>query len=206
MQEHSVTVQGETMHLKEPFFVLATQNPIEQEGTYPLPEAQLDRFMFKIMVPFSSKDDLITILDRTTEGEQAPAEKVMGGAEILRWRDFIRSVVVAPHVKDYACRVVLATHPTSEYATDAVKQYVRYGASPRGAQVLSLCAKVRALLGERYNVAFDDVADVALHALRHRIILNFEGEAEGVTQDSLIDDVLARLPRSVEEPAPTAEA
>jgi MoxR-like ATPase len=198
MQEHSVTVGGQTHKLDEPFLVLATQNPIEMEGTYPLPEAQLDRFMFKLLVEFSSRDELITILDRTTEGRIAPAEKVIDGATILTWRQFIAQVVVAPHVKDYAVRLVLATHPKSEFATDVVKRYVRYGASPRGAQVLATAAKLRALLAGRFNVAFEDVAAVALPALRHRLILNFEGEAEGLSTDRVLDDLLARVPKTLE--------
>jgi len=198
MQEHSVTAAGTTYKLDEPFIVLATQNPIEMEGTYPLPEAQLDRFMFKLLVEFSSRDELVTILDRTTEGKDHPAEKVMDGKTIMEWRDFVTQVVVAPHVKDYACRLVLATHPKSETATEVVNRYVRYGASPRGAQVLVMGAKVRALLSGRYNVSFDDVAETALAGLRHRIILNFEGEAEGISTDQVIDDILARLPRTEE--------
>ncbi len=204
MQEHSVTVGGQTHKLDEPFLVLATQNPIEMEGTYPLPEAQLDRFMFKLLVEFSSRDELITILDRTTEGQIAPADKVIDGATILTWRQFIAQVVVAPHVKDYAVRLVLATHPKSEFATEVVKRYVRYGSSPRGAQVLAMAAKLRALLADRFNVAFEDVAAVALPALRHRLILNFEGEAEGLSTDRVLDDLLARVPKAIAETAPAA--
>ena len=204
MQEHTVTVAGTSYKLDQPFMVLATQNPIEMEGTYPLPEAQLDRFMFKLLVEFSSREELITILDRTTEGKSQAAEKVVAGEEILRWREFVTGVVAAPHVKDYAARLVLATHPASAEATEVVKRYVRYGASPRGAQVLALCGKVRALLAGRFNVSFDDVAEVALAGLRHRLILNFEGEAEGITQDEVVGDVLARVPRNAEEAAKTA--
>jgi len=204
MQEHSVTASGTTYHLDEPFIVLATQNPIEMEGTYPLPEAQLDRFMLKLMVEFSSRDELVTILDRTTEGKDQPAEKVINGAAIVEWRKFVQEVVVAPHVKDYAVRLVLGTHPENEFATEVVNRYVRYGASPRGAQVLVLCAKVRALLAGRFNVAYDDVAAIALPGLRHRIILNFEGEAEGITQDQIINDLLARIPRQTEDRMPAA--
>ena len=202
MQEHSVTAAGITHRLDEPFIVLATQNPIEMEGTYPLPEAQIDRFMLKLMVEFSSRDELITILDRTTEGKSQPAEKVLDRDAIVEWRRFIQEVVVAPHVKDYAVRLVLATHPENDFATEVVNRYVRYGASPRGAQVLVLCAKVRALLAGRFNVAYDDIAAVALPGLRHRLILNFEGEAEGITQGQIVGDVLARVPKQVEDRLP----
>ena len=206
MQEHSVTAAGTTYMLDEPFIVLATQNPIEMEGTYPLPEAQLDRFMFKLLVEFSSREELVTILDRTTEGKDHPAEKVMDGIGIMEWRGFVTQVVVAPHVKDYACRLVLATHPKSETATEVANRYVRYGASPRGAQVLIMGAKVRALLAGRYNVSFDDVAETALGGLRHRLILNFEGEAEGITTDQVIDDILARVPKTEEAPSATVQS
>ncbi len=206
MQECTVTVSGTTYKLDLPFMVLATQNPIEMEGTYPLPEAQLDRFMFKLVVEFSSREELITILDRTTEGKTQSAEKVVAGDEILEWREFVTQVVVAPHVKDYGARLVLATHPESEYATEVVKRYVRYGASPRGAQVLILGAKVRALLAGRFNVSYDDIAAVTLPGLRHRLILNFEGEAEGISQDQLLNDVLARVPKSAEETSPAPAA
>jgi len=201
MQERSVTAGGSTHKLDEPFVVLATQNPIEMEGTYPLPEAQLDRFMLKLIVSFSSREELITILDRTTEGATQPAEKVIDGREIMVWRGFVSQVVVAEHVKDYAARLVLASHPTSPYATDAVKRYLRYGASPRGAQVLVMTGKVRALLAGRYNVSFDDMAAMLLPALRHRLILNFEGEAEGISTDDILKDVLARTPKNALEPA-----
>ena len=201
MQEKSVTAAGKTHALDEPFIVLATQNPIEMEGTYPLPEAQLDRFMFKLLVEFSSRSELITILDRTTEGKDQPAEKVTGGDAIMEWRAFITQVVVAPHVKDYAARLVLASHPNGEGATEVVNRYVRYGASPRAAQVLVMGGKVRALLAGRYNVAFEDIAELVLPAMRHRIILNFEGEAEGITTDQVLGDVLARVPRTDQDHA-----
>ena len=199
MQEGSVTVGKTTYELESPFFVMATQNPIEMEGTYPLPEAQLDRFMFKLLVKFSSREELITILDRTTEESYTPAEKVLDGEAILAWREFVREVVVGPHVKDYAARLVLATHPDSELATEAVRRYVRYGASPRGAQVLVMGAKVRALLAGRFNASFQDVAEMLLPALRHRVILNFEGQAEGIPTDRILRDLLARLPKSPAE-------
>jgi MoxR-like ATPase len=199
MQERSVTVAGETHRLVEPFVVLATQNPIEMEGTYPLPEAQLDRFMLKLLVEYSSREELITILNRTTEGEPEPAGKVLDGQAVVGWRRFVTQVVAAPHVKDYAARLVLATHPGGRFATDMVSRYVRYGASPRGAQVLVLGGKVRALLAGRYNVAYEDIAALVAPGLRHRLILNFEGEAEGIRTDDVLGDVLARVPRTEAE-------
>ena len=204
MQERTVTAAGTTYKLEAPFIVLATQNPIEMEGTYPLPEAQLDRFMLKLVVETSSREELVTILDRTTEGEVARAERVIDGKTIVEWRRFVTEVVAAPHVKDYAARLVLATHPGNAFATEVVSRYLRYGASPRGAQVLISCAKVRALLGERYNVAFEDVAATLLPALRHRLILNFEGEAEGISTDAILGDVLAHVPTSDRETATLA--
>ena len=206
MQEHTVTAAGTIYTLDEPFVVLATQNPIEMEGTYPLPEAQLDRFMLKLNVEFSSREELVTILDRTTEGKTTAAKKVIDGKGILEWRDFIMEVVVAPHVKDYAARLVLSTHPESEYATEVVKRYIRYGASPRGAQVLIMGSKVKALLAGRFNVSFDDIAGIAQAGLRHRLILNFEGEAEGISTDQVVDDVVARTPREMDAAAPAATA
>jgi MoxR-like ATPase len=160
-----------------------------------LPEAQLDRFMFKLLVEFSSRDELITILDRTTEGTVKPAEKVIDGRTVLNWREFVTQVVVAPHVKDYAVRLVMATHPKSEFATEVVKRYVRYGSSPRGAQAVTLAAKVRALVEGRANVSFEDVARALAPALRHRIIFNFEGDAEGVLADDVIDAVAKHVKR-----------
>ena len=205
MQEKRVTVAGETYQLEEPFVVLATQNPIEMEGTYPLPEAQLDRFMFKLLVGYSSREELITILERTTEGRTERARKVIDGRTVMAWRRFVTQVVVAPHVKDYAARLALATHPGHEFATDAVNRYLRYGASPRGAQVLVMGAKVRALLAGRYNAAYEDIAAMVPAALRHRLILNFEGEAEGITTDQVLEDVLARVP-TAEAEVPAASA
>ncbi len=194
MQEHAVTVGGVRYPLEEPFLVLATQNPLEMEGTYPLPEAQLDRFFFKILVRYVQLDELKEVLTRTTETSTPDAGKVMDGPAILRWRGLVRQVVAAAHVKDYAARVVLATHPQGAHAVEATNQYVRYGASPRGAQAILMAGKVRALLAGRYNVAFEDVKAVAHAALRHRIILNFEAEAEGVTPDAILDRVLEGVP------------
>jgi MoxR-like ATPase len=190
MQEKSVTVAGKTYKLEEPYVVLATQNPLEMEGTYPLPEAQLDRFLFKLLVKFPSLDDLVEILDRTTTIHIPHVEAIIDGKEILEMRKLVRQVPIAPHVKEYAVRVALATHPESEFAPESVRRYVRYGASPRGVQSLVLAGKVRALLEGRYNVAFEDVDYFAPAALRHRIILNFEGQAEGIKPDDLIAEIL----------------
>jgi MoxR-like ATPase len=199
MQEHSITSGGTTYRLKEPFFVLATQNPIEQEGTYPLPEAQLDRFLFKLLVNYSSRDELRTILDRTTKNEWPKAEKVMDGDTILRHQQLVREVIVAPHVQDYAIRLAMATHPEGEFAADVTNRYIRWGSSPRGAQTLVLAAKVRALLEGRYNVSFEDLRRVFLPAMRHRVLLNFEAQAEGVESDTVLLQVLEHVPEKAEE-------
>lgn len=201
MQEHTVTVAGKRYQLDPPFFVMATQNPLEMEGTYPLPEAQLDRFLFKLLVPFPGRKELGTILDRTTVKEMPQAGKVMDGDQVRRWMAFTRQVVIAPHVQDYAVRLVLSTHPESEFATDMVRKYVRYGSSPRGAQAIILGAKIKALRAERYNVAFADIASQAIPALRHRMILNFEGEAEGIGTDAVIKDMLEKVGRETAEMA-----
>lgn len=196
MQEGTVTVGRSTHQLPAPFFVLATQNPIEMEGTYPLPEAQLDRFLFKLLVHYSSREELNTILERTTEAAAPRTGKVVEGQKVLAGAALARQVVVAPHVRDYAARLVLATHPGGEFAVDLVNRFVRYGASPRGAQALVLAGKVRALASGRYNVSFEDVRAFAAPALRHRLILNFEGEAEGVTTDQIIAQAVERTPAS----------
>jgi MoxR-like ATPase len=193
MQEHAVTVGGQRYVLEEPFLVLATQNPLEMEGTYPLPEAQLDRFMFKIMVSFSSLDELRRILERTTDKQNVQIDKVIDGPRVLQHQALVRDVVAAPHVKDYVSRLVWATHPESELAPDIVKRFVRYGSSPRGAQSLVLAAKVAALVEGRYNAAFGDVKSAAHSALRHRILLNFEGEAEGIKIEKVIDEILQHV-------------
>jgi MoxR-like ATPase len=190
MQEHSVTVGGTMHRLQEPFFVMATQNPIEQEGTYPLPEAQLDRFFFKLIVNYSGRDEMATILDRTTRSEWPKAEKVMDGAEIRQWQDLVREVLVAPAVQDYAIRLVMATHPQGEFATPDTNKYIRFGASPRGAQALVLGGKVRALLEGRYNVSFEDIRRVYLPAMRHRVLLNFEAQAENIPSDTVVAQIL----------------
>jgi MoxR-like ATPase len=190
MSEGSVTVAKQTYLLEKPFFVLATQNPLEMEGTYPLPEAQLDRFFFKLVVEFPSKASLHTILDRTTADSTPKPKPVIEKARILEMRDLVRRVPLARNVQDYAVRVLLATHPENAEATPTSKKFLRYGASPRGLQAVILAAKIRALLEGRYAVAIDDIRKVAPPALRHRLILNFEGEAEGVKADAIIAEIL----------------
>jgi MoxR-like ATPase len=189
MQEASVTVGTKTHHLESLFMVLATQNPLEMEGTYPLPEAQLDRFFLKLKVEFPGHDVLHTILDRTTGNVEPTIEPVVTGEQILQMRHLALDVPVARHVQDYAVRVVEATHPEHEHAPDITKRFVRYGASPRGAQALILAAKVKAVMDGRFNVAMDDIRVVLKPALRHRLILNFEGEAEGIGQDKVLDGI-----------------
>lgn len=196
MQEHSVTTGGQTHVLKQPYLVLATQNPLEMEGTYPLPEAQLDRFLLKVMVPFPTREELQSIVDRTTGGSLEPIEATLSAERILEIRQTVREVPVAPHVRDYAIRVLEATHPDREGAPDIVRRFVRYGSSPRGVQACLLSAKVRALLDGRFSVAIDDIADVAPGALRHRTMLNFEGEAEGIRTDDIIAEVLKSAPKA----------
>ena len=190
MQEHQVTVARQRYPLDPPFFVLATQNPLEMEGTYPLPEAQLDRFLFKVMVPFPSEDDLVAIMDRTTGSESVSATKVCTAAEIVEMQRLARAVPIAPHVTAYAVSVLAATHPDNGRAPGLVREYVRYGGSPRGAQALVSAGKIYALLDGRFNVSTDDLRAVALPSLRHRIILNFEGEAEGITSEAVVRAVL----------------
>ncbi len=190
MQEHSVTVGKTTHKLEQPYFVLATQNPLEMEGTYPLPEAQLDRFLFKLHVGFPSRDELHSILDRTTGNERPSLEPVLDRARILEMRSLARDVPVARHVQDYAIRVLEATHPDRDSATDLVRRFVRFGASPRGAQSCLMAAKIQALFDGRFAVGVDDVRASAKPALRHRVILNFEGEAEGASTDSILEEIL----------------
>lgn len=194
MQEKRVTVANNTYHLEPPFFVLATQNPLEMEGTYPLPEAQLDRFMFKINVPFPSAEDLMEIFNRTTGAETVQPQPAIRGDEIIAMGQLALKVPMASHVNEYIARLVVATHPESPSASPLIKQYVRYGSSPRGGQALILGAKVNAMLEGRYNVAFDDVKRVAPSVLRHRLLMNFEGMAEGITADQVIDDLLKHVP------------
>src|SRR5256886_9368981 len=193
MQEHSVTVGGTIHKLEEPFFVMATQNPIEQEGTYPLPEAQLDRFFFKLLVNYSGREEMATILERTTTGNWPQAHKVMDGHQIREWQQLVREVLVAPPVLDYAIRLVLATHPQGEFAVPDTNKFIRCGASPRGAQSLVLAAKVRALLEGRYNVSFEDIRRVYLPSLRHRILLNFEAQAENIPSDQILLGILKEV-------------
>jgi len=195
MQEHSVTAGGEIRRLEEPFFVMATQNPIDQEGTYPLPEAQLDRFFFKLLVGYPTGTELTEVLTRTTEGRRVEVNRVLARDELLQLMDLVRQVPVASHVKDYAVRLVLASHPKTETAAPVSNQYLRFGSSPRGAQTLLLAGKVRALTDGRFNVSLDDVQASALPALRHRFILNFEAEAEGITTDHIISQILNDVPR-----------
>ncbi|QDV70291.1 ATPase family associated with various cellular activities (AAA) [Rosistilla carotiformis] len=198
MQEGTVTAGGTRYTMDKPYFVLATQNPIEQEGTYPLPEAQLDRFMFKLVVGYSSREQLATIIARTTSGETVHPTKVMDGAEIIRWQHLIREVILASHVQDYIVRLVLATHPDGPLAVPITNQYVRWGSSPRGAQTLALAAKVRALLEGRFNVSFEDVRRVYLPAMRHRVLLNFEAQAEGIEPDRVLLEILEKVPEKAD--------
>jgi MoxR-like ATPase len=196
MQERSVTISGGaggTYAMDQPFLVMATQNPIEQEGTYPLPEAQLDRFLFKLAVGFVSRGELHEILERTTGASEAEVEPVLDGATILDHQRLVRSVIAAPNVRDYAVRAVLATHPESEYATKMVRQFVRFGASPRAAQALILAGKARALLDGRAHLAIEDIRSMLAEALRHRVLMNFEGTAEGITADMIVADLAANL-------------
>jgi MoxR-like ATPase len=194
MQEGTVTVADHTYQLPAPFFVLATQNPLEMEGTYPLPEAQLDRFLFKVNVPFPTTDELTEILARTTGKTVASASSVATASQLGSMQAVGRQVPIPSHVSDYVSRLVVASHP-GRSPSPRVNQYVRYGASPRGAQALVLGAKLTALLGGRYNVSFDDVAAVAPASLRHRLLLNFEGQADGISPDEIVADLLAHVHR-----------
>lgn len=195
MQEKSVTAGGEVRRLDPPFFVLATQNPIDQEGTYPLPEAQLDRFFFKLLVTYPSAEELTEVLNRTTEGASVEVTKVIDKDRLMEMQSLVRQVPVATHVKDYAVRLVLATHPGSETAAAISNQYLRFGSSPRGGQALILAAKVIALTDGRFNVSYDDIEKVVHPSLRHRLILNFEAEAEGMTTDMVLNQILKEVPR-----------
>jgi len=198
MQERQVTSGGEARKLELPFFVMATQNPLEQEGTYPLPEAQLDRFFYKLLVKYSNREQLRAILDRTTTGHQPDIRPVIDGPRILAHQQLVQRVVIAPHVQDYAIRCVLATHPQGQFAVGMVNQFLRVGASPRAAQAITLGAKIRALLDGRFHVSFQDIKDVATPAMRHRLILNFEGEAEGITTDMVLDKVIGDTPQTLD--------
>jgi MoxR-like ATPase len=196
MQEHSVTVAGKTHKLSEPFFVMATQNPLEMEGTYPLPEAQLDRFFCKLLVQYPKIAELETILDRTTEAVTPRAEPVLRGERILEMAQLARQIPIAAEIRRYGLALVMATHPEHELAADIARRFVRYGASPRGAQAMILGAKIRAILDHRYHVAKEDLRTMAPAVLRHRLILNFEGQAEGISTDAVIDEIL----RTVAQP------
>jgi MoxR-like ATPase len=193
MQEKSVTVAGQQRKLDLPFFVMATQNPLEMEGTYPLPEAQLDRFFFKLKVEYPTIDELDIIMERTTKREMPSVDKVCDGKLINELELIVRDILVAEDVRRYALRIVFGTHPEADDAPELTKKYVRYGSSPRGAQALILASKVRAILDGRYNVAREDIQAVALPSLRHRLILSFEGEAEGIDPDGIVQHLLEEI-------------
>jgi MoxR-like ATPase len=197
MQEHRVTVAKQSYQLEEPFFVLATQNPLESEGTYPLPEAQLDRFFFKLHVGFPNREELNEILERTTGTVAPKVAPVLDRPRLLAMQALVREVPIAKHVQDYAVRLLQATHPTEKGSLETVKRFVKFGSSPRGAQALLLAAKIRALFDGRFAASLDDVKSAALPALRHRVLLNFEGEAEGVKTDDLILEILKSLPETL---------
>ncbi len=197
MQEHSVTVAGVTHRLEGLFFVMATQNPLEMEGTYPLPEAQLDRFFYKLLVRYPSTQEMEEILDRTTEARTPQVRPQLSGERIVEMSHLARQVPIAEEVRGYAIQLVMATHPEKEQASEMVRRYVRYGSSPRGAQALILAAKIRAILDHRYHVAREDIRNTAASALRHRLILNFEGQAENIQADEIIENVLATVDRGV---------
>jgi MoxR-like ATPase len=194
MQEGTVTTGGVTYRLDPPFFVLATQNPIEQEGTFPLPEAQLDRFMFKVVVPFLSREELNEVVSRTILRQRFDATPVLDGARILHLRTVLDRVVVSDPMRDYACRLVLATHPDSSWATERVKKFLRWGASPRAAQALIRSARVRALSQGRAYVSFQDIRYFAMEVLQHRVLLNYDGQAENVSVKDLVDECIQKLP------------
>ncbi|RAL21586.1 AAA family ATPase [Lujinxingia litoralis] len=196
MQERSVTVGKETYRLDDPFFVLATQNPLEMEGTYPLPEAQLDRFLFKLVVQFPDLEELHTIMERTTQVEKPQVTPVLDKARLLEMKRFAREVPVARHVQDYALRILQGTHPEHPGAPAITRQYVRFGSSPRGAQAIMTTARVRALIDGRFNVSCEDVRQSARNALRHRVILNFEGEAEGIAADTIVEQIIEATPEA----------
>ncbi len=193
MQERTVSVGDATRPLPKPFFVLATQNPLEMEGTYALPEAQLDRFLLKIMVRFPNAGDLLQIIDSTVGIQTNQAKQVASGEQLLKLIETAKAVPVATHLKEYAVRLLLATHPEREEAPEKARSFVRYGASPRGLQAMIMTAKVRALLEGRFNVSQEDIKEVALPALRHRLILNFDGLAEGITPEEVIEGIIREM-------------
>jgi MoxR-like ATPase len=194
MQEGTVTTGGTIYTLEQPFFVMATQNPLEQEGTYPLPEAQLDRFLFKVDVPFVSRAELNEIVSRTILKQQVQLSKLLNGPRIMQLRSVLNKVVVADPLRDYACRLVLATHPETEFATDSVRRFVRWGASPRAAQALIKAARVRALSNGRAHVAFEDIRHFSREILKHRTLLNYDGQAENIDVGQVIDECTTKLP------------
>ena len=198
MQEGSVTTGGKTYQLDPPFFVLATQNPLEQEGTYPLPEAQLDRFMFKVFVDFPNRQELNEIVNRTILKAHSDAEKVLDSEKIINLRSILDKVVVAENMLDYAVRLVLSTHADSEYASEDVKKFVRWGASPRATQALIKAARVKALASGRLHVSFADIRHYAVEVLQHRMILNYDGQAEGVQVSTILDDIFSGLQEVIE--------
>lgn len=204
MQEQQITVSGKTYRLPPPFIVLATQNPIEMEGTYPLPEAQMDRFFFKLIVEYPSVEQMSEILDKTTCDYRADLKKIVDSVFIEEAKELIRLVPLAGHVKDYCVRLTQGTRPGTEYSSAMAEKYIRYGSSPRGAQSLVMAGKVKALLAGRFNVSFEDIQSVVQPSLRHRIILNFEGEAEGITVESILDDVLAQTSEVVDGKKPAS--
>jgi MoxR-like ATPase len=200
MQEEKITVFGTEYQLQPPFMVLATQNPIEMEGTYPLPEAQIDRFFFKLKIHFPSHDELREIIDKTTQDDQAELQRMMSAETILEMRKLVRQVPIAEHVKAYAIRLVLSSHPDhpeNKTVPENVKKYVLFGASPRGVQSLVLAGKVSALLDGRYNVSVEDIRAVAKLALRHRIVLNIKGEAEGIDEDAIVAEIMKSIPEKI---------
>ena len=198
MQEKSVSVGNITHKLEEPFFVMATQNPIELEGTYPLPEAQMDRFLFKLKIEYPNIDEMHQIMDRTTQVGEAQATPVLEHGEVMQMRETVLSVPIAKPVQDYAIRLTLATHPSSTHSHDLANKYARFGASPRGTQALVLGGKMRALLNDRVHVSCEDIRSVVMPALRHRILLNFEGEAEHVDTDDILREIIKDVPESTE--------
>lgn len=199
MQERHVTLGGQTHELPRPFFVMATQNPIEMEGTYPLPEAQLDRFLFKVTVRFPTDDELVEIMKRTTSGHEAEVLAVLDGEALLSMGSLVRELPAASHVLRYVATLISATHPTADHAPELVRKYVRFGASPRGAQALVLGGKANALIDKRLNLSAADVRDVAHYALRHRLVLGYEAIADGVRADAIIDAVLEAHPQPMAE-------
>jgi MoxR-like ATPase len=194
MQERTVTTGTTTYRLEDPFLVMATQNPLEMEGTYPLPEAQLDRFLLKLIVGYPTKAELEQIVDRTMASATPPVHQVINQEQVLDVRRAAHEVLIAPHVRDFAIRLILATQPEQEEAHALARKYIRYGSSPRGAQALMQAGRVRALMRGRLNVSIGDVRELALPALRHRIILNFDAHAEGKTADQVVAQILASLP------------